>query len=184
MLHRWPWVGYATGGMVLLAVIMLGRSVLRPTLGPMQSNFGFVFEYGACGAPDRLDTFHGTFTKSLLPPPHPGRTVRVLLRKEELRHIYEEMARIDLLRYPDTFAVSVPFWWPFSPPVETVMPAMTYRFVVRNGGQIKRLSWVDDVIRPPNEQAQQLRALIAQIQHTLWTQSVVRHLPQPQFGCL
>jgi len=185
MLHRRPWGGVVTGGL-LLAVIMLGRNALRPTLEPMQPNFGFVFEYGACGVPDRLDTFDGTFTKSVsFPPhPHPGRTVRVLLSKAELSHIYEEMARIDLLGYPDTFTVHVPFWWPFSPPVETVTPAMTYRFVVRNGGLTKHVFWVDNVIQPPNEQAQRLRTLVAQIQHTLGTHAVVKHLPQPQFGCL
>jgi hypothetical protein len=69
-----------------------------------EADFALYFTYGACLA-ETLDTFQGTFSRSMCPP-DPPLTISFALSAEEMRTIYLEMAKIDFSAIPTSSR-----WW-------------------------------------------------------------------------
>jgi hypothetical protein len=141
-----------------------------------EANFALYFTYGACLA-ETLDTFQGTFSRSMCPPDPPV-TISFTLSAEEMRTIYLEMAKIGFFGYPDQFSVVVPEGTVYC----QVTPSESYHLKVRNGGVEKDLHWTDDIVEPATQQADQLRAFFKMVIGIIHGRPELKLVPEPS-GC-
>ena len=141
-----------------------------------EANFGLYLTYGACLA-ETLDTFQGTFSRSMCPPDPPV-TVSFALSAEEMRTIYAEMVKIDIFGYPDQFSVVVPE----GAVVCQVTPSESYHLKVRNGGVEKDLYWTDDIVDPTTQEADRLRAFLKMVIEMIHGHPELKLVPEPS-GC-
>ena len=141
------------------------------------ADFALIFDSSPCGI-GRLDTFRGTYTQG--PLWDPPRTIPLRLSRAELGGIYGTMQEIDLFSYPDGYEVPVP------PDgiSRIVVPAPNYYLKVRIGGEIKALSWHDEITDPNPPEARRLRALMRLIENTIRSRPEVKALPKTTRGCL
>ena len=146
------------------------------TVSPQQSDFNFIFKYGAGAEPRNvLDTFSRTFTKDMVS--EPAITINLALSPQELDKIYQDMQKIDLPDYPDVFSVIVP-----SGSIATmVTPNLRYYFKVSYDTQAKELSW-DDKIRNDDAQATRLRQFFSSIVTLIESKEEVKEMPRPTSG--
>jgi hypothetical protein len=141
-----------------------------------EANFALYFTYGACLG-ETLDTFQGTFSRSMCPPDPPV-TISFALSAEEMRTIYLEMVKIDFFGYPDQFSVVVPEGATFL----QVTPSDSYHLKVRNGGVEKELYWTDDIVEPTTPEADQLRAFLKMVIDIIQGHPELKLVPEPS-GC-
>jgi hypothetical protein len=141
-----------------------------------EPNFALYFRFGGCLS-ETLDTFRGTFSRSMCPP-NPPAIISFALSAEEMRTIYLEMVRIDLFSYPDQFSISVPE----GAVVGRVTPSDSYYLKVRNGVVDKELYWTDDIIEPTTQEADQLRAFLKMVVDIIHGHSELKQVPEPS-GC-
>jgi len=141
-----------------------------------EANFALSFSYGCLG--ESIDTFQGTFTRSMCPPDPPV-TIALTLSAEEMRTIYDEMADIDFFGYPDQFSVVVPK----GAVVGKVTPSDSYHLRVRNGEVEKELYWTDDIVSPTTREADLLRAFLKKIIDIIYQHPEIELLPRPNCGC-
>ncbi len=141
-----------------------------------EANFALYFRYGGCLG-ETLDTFQGTFSRSMCPPDPPV-TISFALSAEEMRTIYLEMVRIDFFGYPDQFSVVVPEGAVFL----QVTPSDSYHLKVRNREVEKDLYWTDDIVEPTTREADQLRAFLKQIIAIIRQHPEMKQVPTPN-GC-
>src|SRR5665647_2086970 len=88
---------------LILILILLPGCTKANDKTQQVGDFGFTLKYGV-GAKNELNTFEGTFTKDLVIA---GTTTTGLrLSNTELNQIYEEMLRIHIMDYPETFKES------------------------------------------------------------------------------
>ena len=140
------------------------------------ANFALYFSYGSC-LTETLDTFQGTFTRSMCPPDPPV-TVTLTLSAEEMQTIYHEMAKIDLVGYPDHFSVVVPEGTVYG----MVTPSDSYYLRVRNGKVEKELYWDDNITDVTSKEADQLRAFLEKVISIIHGRPEIKLVPQPS-GC-
>lgn len=144
-----------------------------------EADFALRFDYGACLA-ETLDTFQGTFSRSMCPPDPPV-TISFTLSAEEMREIYLEMVKIDFFGYPDQFAVVVPEGTLYC----QVTPSESYHLKVRNGGVEKELHWTDDITDPTTQEADQLRAFLNMVIDIIHGHPELKLVPEPgDCGCV
>jgi len=179
-------IGPATAALLILAAAILAScGMATPAATPLptrvyapepEANFALYFSYGSC-LPEILDTFQGTFTRSMCPP-DPQVTISFTLSAEEMRTIYREMARIDFFGYPDQFSVVVPE----GAVVGRVTPSDSYYLRVRNGETEKELYWTDDIFEPTTQEADQLRAFLKKVIDIIHAHPELQQVPKPR-GC-
>jgi hypothetical protein len=141
-----------------------------------EANFALYFSYGGCLG-ETLDTFQGTFSRSMCPPDPPV-TISFALSAEEMRTIYLEMAKIDFFGYPDQFSVVVPE----GAVVGKITPSDSYHLKVRNGEVEKELYWTDDIFEPTTQEADQLRAFLKKVIGIIHGHPELKLVPEPS-GC-
>ncbi|HSR30926.1 MAG TPA: hypothetical protein VLY63_10200 [Anaerolineae bacterium] len=170
--------------MILAASLLAACSPPAPSATPQptrayapepEANFALHFDYGCLG--ETLDTFQGTFSRSMCPPDPPV-TISFALSAEEMRTIYLEMARIDFFGYPDQFSVVVSEGATFL----QVTPSDSYHLKVRNGEVEKELYWTDDIVEPTTQEADQLRAFLKKIIDIIQGHPELKLLPE-RSGC-
>jgi hypothetical protein len=171
---------------VILAVsLLVACSAPTPSATPLpariyapepEANFALHFDYGGCLG-ETLDTFQGTFSRSMCPPDPPV-TISFALSEEEMRTIYLKMARIDFFGYPDQFSVVVPE----GAVILQVTPSDSYHLKVRNGEVEKELYWTDDIVEPTTQEADQLRALLKKVIGIIQGHPELKLLPE-RSGC-
>jgi len=140
------------------------------------ANFALYFSYGSCLS-ETLDTFQGTFSRSMCPPDPPV-TIALTLSAEEMQTIYDEMAEIDLFGYPDQFSVVVPEGTVYV----MVTPSDSYYLRVRNGEVEKELYWNDNITEPTTREADQLRAFLDKVIGIIHGRPEMKLVPKPS-GC-
>jgi hypothetical protein len=141
-----------------------------------EANFALYFRYGGC-LDETLDTFQGTFSRSMCPPDPPV-SISFALSAEEMRAIYQEMAKIDFFGYPDQFSVVVPE----GAVVGKVTPSDSYYLKVRNGQVEKELYWTDDIVEPTTREADHLRAFLQMVIDMIHGHPELEQVPEPN-GC-
>lgn len=141
-----------------------------------EPNFGIRFEYGCIGPTRILDTFSQTLTQLAYDGTEPV-TITLVLSPDKLRSIYTEMAAINFLNYPTEFSV-VPKeqMRGFSAPYEV------FRLRVRNGPHTTEVHWIDEIIDPTSDEAEQLRRFLRHIEAIIDQQPELSTLP-PLPGC-
>jgi hypothetical protein len=172
-------------GMILAAVLLPACGAPAPSATPLpervyapepEANFALYFSYGACLG-ETLDTFQGTFSRSMCPPDPPV-SISFALTAEEMRTIYLEMAKIDFFGYPDQFRVAVPEGAVFG----QVTPSESYHLKVRNGEAEKDLYWTDDIFDPTTQEADRLRAFLRLVIDVIHGHPELEQVPGPS-GC-
>jgi hypothetical protein len=176
---------YHVVSLILAASLVAACGAPAPSATPLptrvyasepEANFALYVNYGACLA-ETLDTFQGTFSRSMCPPDPPV-TISFTLSAEEMRTIYLEMVKIDFFGYPDQFSVVVPEGTVYC----QVTPSESYHLKVRNGGVEKELHWTDDIVEPTTQEADQLRAFLKMIIDIIHGHAELRLVPEPS-GC-
>ena len=171
--------------LVLAAAFLTACGAALPSATPLparvyapepEANFALYFSYGSCLS-ESVDTFQGTFTRSMCLPDPPV-TVSFSLSAEELQAIYREMARIDFFGYPDQFSVVVPE----GAVVGRVTPSTSYHLRVRNGEVEKELHWTDDIFEPTTQDADRLRAFLKKLIDIIHQRPELKQVPMPS-GC-
>jgi len=140
------------------------------------TNFNFEFRYGVTSR-NKLDTFHGTYTKDMILAP--SITINLRLNEHEFAQILTKMQEIDFFNYPDVFKVEIPP----GDLTTVVTPYSKYYFKVQYGSIIKELLWEDE-IRNENEKAYKLRELIKLIRSIIESKEEYKELPEPRGGYL
>jgi len=141
-----------------------------------EGNFALYFSYGGCLG-ETVDTFQGTFSRSMCPP-NPPVTIAFTLSAEEMRTLYLEMAQIDFFGYPDQFSVVVPE----GAVVGRITPSDSYHLKVRNGEVEKELYWTDDIFEPTTREADQLRTFLKKVIGIIHGHPELKLVPEPS-GC-
>lgn len=134
-------------------------------------DFNFVLKYGV-GAKNILDTFKGDYTKDLISSKEETATVKLKLTQEEMKNIYNEMIKINILGYPQVF---IPY-------AETrVKPNITYYLKIQINGKVNEIYWSDQ-----NEsragQAVKLRNLIENVIKIIETKEEYKKMPPAEGG--
>jgi len=178
-------LGYRVGLVILAAALLAACSASLSSATPLparvyapepEANFALYFSYGGCLG-EVLDTFQGTFSRSMCPPDPPV-TISFALSAEEMRTIYLEMAKIDSFSYPDQFSVVVPE----GAVVGKITPSNSYHLKVRNGEVEKDLYWTDDIFDPTTQEADQLRAFLKKVIDIIHGHPELKWVPGPG-GC-
>jgi len=179
---------YHVVSVILAATFLAACRGLTPPATPLptrvyapepESDFALYFRYGGCLG-ETVDTFQGTFSRSMCPP-DPAVTISFALSTEEMRTIYLEMAKIDFFGYPDQFSVVVPE----GAVVEKITPSDSYYLKVRNGGVEKELYWTDDIVEPTTQEADRLRTFLKKIIDIIHGHPELKLVPEPSgCGCL
>ncbi|MBC9786417.1 hypothetical protein H1S01_18335 [Heliobacterium chlorum] len=158
--------------LILLVAILTGctSSKATPENVAMPDNFGFILKYGYGPKKNELNTMEGTFTKDLviIDPV----TTDLRLTTDEMKNIYEEMVKLDILSYPDEF---------FPESNMKVTPYRTYEFDVRFGNSTKKILWKDESLSE-SRKAVQLRSLFKKIINTIENKEEFKRLPEAQGG--
>jgi hypothetical protein len=174
-----------TAFLILAAWILAACVAAPPSATPLptrvyapepDANFALYFNYGSCLS-ESVDTFRGTFTRSMCPPDPPV-TVPFALPAEEMQMIYRELASIDFFGYPDQFSVVVPE----GAVIGKVTPSDTYYLRVRNGEIEKELYWTDDIFEPTTQEADHLRVVLKKLIDIIHHHSELQQVPMPS-GC-
>jgi len=139
-------------------------------------DFNFLFKYGVT-LRNKLDTFHGTFTKDMVLAP--SITTHLELTQSELEQILLKMEEIDFFNYPDVFKIEIPPGGLIS----IVTPYSRYYFKVEHGSVVKELSWEDEILNE-DEKADRLRELINLIRSIIESKEEYKRLPEPKGGYL
>ncbi|MBC9785542.1 hypothetical protein H1S01_13625 [Heliobacterium chlorum] len=157
--------------LILLVAILTGCTSPKatPENVAMPDNFGFILKYGYGPKKNELNTMEGTFTKDLVMIDPVSTELR--LTTDEMKSIYEEMVKIDILSYPDEF----------SPDSVGPRPAQSYEFTVRFGNTTKRILW-KEVSYSDSKQAVQLKNFIRKIIDIIESKEEFKRLPQAQGG--
>ncbi len=140
------------------------------------NNFDILFTYGSCYT-DILDTFNSSFTKWITI--EAGTTIQFTITTDQKRIIYRKMVEIGLFDYPDKFSITIPT----NEIVGKVSPAMRYSILIRNGNISKSLTWIDEIIQPTMEKANNLRGLFQEIINIIQENPAYIKLPDRNFGC-
>jgi hypothetical protein len=135
----------------------------------MPKDFNFVFNYGV-GAKNQLDTSKGQYTKDMVI--EPSITASLKLTNEEMNKIYEEMKKISILTYPDTFS-------PKTNAMRT--PFDTYSIKIIADGREKNIFWKDQYVAESKE-AVQLRELFNKIREIIINKDEFKKLPAAKGG--
>lgn len=154
-----------------------GETAKQPASAQAPADFAFSLTYGAC-LTETLDTFQGTFTRSLGKEKAPV-SIELRLKPEEMQALYGEMMRMQLFDYPDYFQSERPQ----GQMPKLITPAIHYQLQVRSEGKIKTLDWVDEV-RPGGAQAEQLRDFFNRLLKQLRDNPEIQRLPVPDEACL
>lgn len=139
----------------------------------LPTDFGFSVKYGIQSR-NELNTFNGEFTKDLITSG--TATTKLKLTDEEMRQVYGQMRRINIMGYdeifsPDSFSLTKYF----------VTPYRTYQFTVSYGGQKKSIIWKDESLSN-TASAKDLRDLVQIIQDIIERKEEFKNLPQPTGG--
>lgn len=142
-----------------------------------EPNFGFVFEFGSCSI-DKLDTFKGEFTQDRVV--EPSITFPLQLLDEQKATIYGKMLEINVVRYPEVFAIPKPLIG------EVVMLSSPYNYVltVENGESGTSIRWTDNIVQPTTLKADRLRELFRLIIQMVHEYPGYQGLPEVKFGCI
>jgi hypothetical protein len=176
---------YQVASTILAIALLAACSAHTPSATPLptrvyapepEANFALRFDYGGCLG-ETLDTFQGTFGRSMCPPDPPV-NISFALSAEEMRTIYLEMAKIDFFGYPDQFSVVVPE----GAVICQVTPSDSYHLKVRNGVVEKELYWTDDIVEPTTQEADQLRAFLKMVIGLIHGHPELKLVPEPS-GC-
>lgn len=128
------------------------------------NNFDFKIGFDV-DAKNVIDTFNDTFTKDLVPG---SAITNLVFTDEEMKSIYEEMKKIDILKYPDTF----------DPESNICMtPYCTYNIKVQIDGRIKEIYWNDEKSSQVPE-AIALRNLIVHIRDIIYSKDEYKKMPE------
>lgn len=138
-------------------------------------DFNFSLRYGVQGK-NILSTFDNTFTKDMVT--EEPITIKLKLTEKDLQDIFEKMQKINITSYPEVYKPDN-----LSPLKTMVSPYQTYELVVNYDGNTKKILWEDENLVNTN-QANNLRALIANIIEIVQSKEEYKKLPQPKGGYL
>ena len=163
---------------VVLTVISLLSSCASSTGNEQpEANFGFTLEYGSCSI-DKLDTFKGEFIQGRVV--EPDLTIPMELSINQMRRIYEGMAEIDLVSYPDAFKVPEPLFGE----VVRISSPFYYALFLENGHTKISIRWLDDLVKPTTPKADRLRGWFDGIIKMIREHPAYQQLPKVNFGCI
>lgn len=172
--------------LILAASVVVSCGTAEPSARPLpervyaqspEANFALYLSYGGC-LPESLDTFQGTFSRSMCPPAPPV-TLSLTLSTQEMEAIYRGLAAIDLFSYPEQFSVAAPE----GAVVGRITPSNSYYLRVRNGATEKELYWTDDITEPGSEEADRLRVFLRMIIDLIYQHRELQQVPTPGCGC-
>ncbi len=132
------------------------------------NNFDFKIGFDV-DAKNVIDTFNDTFTKDLVPG---SAITNLVFTEEEMKSIYEEMKKIDILTYSDTFDPEGNI---------RITPYCTYNIKVQIDGRIKEIYWKDENISEVPE-AIALRNLIVHIRDIIYSKDEYKKMPEVNGG--
>ncbi len=137
----------------------------------MPMDFEFSVKYGV-GNKNILNTFEDTFTKDMVVDP--PITINLALSQEEMKTIYDEMRRINILDYPTRFN-----------PDRNIaeVPHPSYYLKIRFNGEVKEIYWKKGIASEVDE-AIKLKELIDWYIRDEIIQSRLEYkkLPEPRGG--
>lgn len=169
-------------GLLLLAIILFGAAVsMKEERMPaeMPNDFNFIVAYGR-NAKNKIDSFKGEYTKDLVMAG--SATCKITFTDEEMRKIYTEMQRIDIINYPLNY--TPPYVDnPKSGLIADVTSYSTYYFKVQFGNEIKEINWVDRNKSQASD-ARQLHTLIRKVMEIVETKEEYKKLPKAKGGYL
>ena len=166
----------------LLLTVVLGiggSSIEKIMLMPsdMPKDFNFIIAYGH-NAKNKIDTFENEYTKDLVIDG--SATCKITFTDDEIKKIYKEMQRINIVNYPKDFAP--PYKDNPEPGITTrVTPYSTYYFKVQVGSKIKEINWIDNNMSQAST-AKQLHGLIRTIMEIVEAKEEYKKLPEPKGG--
>lgn len=132
-------------------------------------DFNFTLNYGV-NAKNQLNTTNGQYTKDMVN--EPSVTTNLKISDEEMKSIYLEMKRVNILHYPDNFN-------PKSNMLQT--PFQTYSLKIIFNGKEKNIYWKDESVSEAKE-AVQLRQLFTRIQEIVVNKEEYKKLPAAKGG--
>ncbi|MEW9673907.1 hypothetical protein [Ammoniphilus sp. 3BR4] len=137
----------------------------------MPQDFEFLVKYGV-GNKNILNTFEDTFTKDMVVDP--AITINLKLSQEEMKTIYDEMRRINILDYPTRFD-------PESNIIET--PHQSYYLKIQISGEQKEIYW-EQGISSGEDEAIKLKELIDWYirDEIIQSRPEYKKLPEPRGG--
>lgn len=141
------------------------------------ADFAFIFEFSWCN-PDIVDTFNNTYTQKNLT--ETWATTPLTLTDTEMAAIYQKMVEVNFFAYPEQYRPQFA-----DGSYSGNIPALLYKFTVRNAGQTKIVEWADADTSPPyNEEARRLKELGDFIIAVTQAHPEVTQLPERQVACL
>lgn len=142
----------------------------------MPNDFNFIIAYGY-NAKNKIDTFKGEYTKDLVEDG--SATCKIKFTEDEMRKIYEEMKKIDIVNYPRQF--TPPYRDNPKSGIEAEATSYsTYYFIIQIDGKVKEINWVDKNLSQASD-VKQLHELIRRVMEIVEDKDEYKKLP-PQNG--
>jgi len=155
--------------LLIIFSILAGCSSSSKLPDEMPKDFNFIFSYGV-NAKNQLNTLKGQFTKDMVL--EPSVTTNLKLSDEEMKSIYKEMIKINILSYPDKFE-------PKSNMYQT--PFYTYSLKIIYNSMEKNIFWEDENASKASE-AVKLRKLFDNIVQLIISKDEYKKLPPAKGG--
>lgn len=168
--------------LLLIVVIGIGGSSIEEIMrmpSEMPKDFKFIIAYGH-NAKNKIDTFENEYTKDLVT--EGSATCKITFTDDEIKNIYKEMQRINIVNYPRDFRP--PYKDNPEPGITArATPYSTYYFKVQVSDKVKEISWIDRNMSQAST-AKQLHGLIRTIMEIVETKEEYKNLPEPKGGYL
>ena len=153
---------------VVMSIVAYGQE-------PQPAGFNFVLRYHVGG--HVIDTAKGTFTRDTASPQHTI-TIELKLTQDEIDQIEMGLDQIDFWndqKYPSIF--SIPLKRVAGEIVGVRFPSTSIVLSVTRRGDVKTLTWNDNIIYPAYGPAEELRALINRIVGMIEAKPEYKKLP-------
>lgn len=161
--------------LMLILVIPVGTYLyMQKTQSDMQkaanvSDFDLIFRYGV-GAKNELNTYNGTYTKDMVIDP--SITTDLSLTVEEKWQILQRVDEMDFFNLPSNFTMN---------PSMHISTQVDYYIRVKNGSQVKEISWSNNSLMESNIQSS-LEQLVSYLTSVIQQKPEYKALPTPTAG--
>lgn len=165
---------YRTAAALLLTAILsifafAGCSSASSLPDEMPRDFNFILSYGVNGK-NQINTLKGQFTKDMVT--NPSVTADLKLSVEEMKSIYNEMKKINILSYPDIY---------YHKTNTKQTPFYTYSLKVIYNGMEKNIYWEDETVSKSSKSVK-LRKLFNNIEEMIINKDEYKKLPDAKGG--
>lgn len=151
-------------------IIMISLLVSCERAYPKDFGFSLILKFEASLTYNEINTFENYVIKDLVLDGIAK--TEMILTKEEMKSIYDQMMAVEILSYPRFF----------NPPIDSqYTPSPTYIFVIVIDGKEKEIYWTDSGMSQ-DEKAIRLRELIKSILSLVREKDEYRQLPPANGG--